>query len=74
MHTTEKTQRLLYHRKYSKTNDSEMGITYAAWNATCEMVLAMLCKLLELANTSPEVLEFMSNHDIDTAVQRNFGG
>jgi hypothetical protein len=48
-----------------------MGLTYAEWKATCEMALNLLCKLLERANTSPEVLEFMSNHDIDTAVQKD---
>ena len=49
-----------------------MGVTYAEWKATCEMALDMLCRLLERAYTSPEVMEFMSNHDIDTTVQKNF--
>ena len=46
-----------------------MGLTYAEWKATCEMALDLLCRLLERANTSPEVMEFMSNHDIDIVVR-----
>jgi hypothetical protein len=48
-----------------------MGLTYAEWKATCEMALVVLCELLNQANTSPEVMEFMSNHDIDITVQEN---
>jgi hypothetical protein len=48
-----------------------MGLTYAEWKATCEMALNFLCKLLKRANASPEVMEFMGNHDIDTAVQKD---
>jgi hypothetical protein len=49
-----------------------MGVTYAEWKATCEMALIVLCELLKRANTSSEVMEFMSNHDIDTTVQKIF--
>jgi hypothetical protein len=35
------------------------------------VALVMLWKLLKQANTAPEVMEFMSNHDIDTTVQKN---
>ena len=48
-----------------------MGVTYTEWKATCGMTLVLLWKLLELANTSSEVMEFMSNHDIDKAAREN---
>ena len=48
-----------------------MGLTYAKWKATCEMALYLLCKLLKRAKTSPEVMDFMSNHNIDIAVQKD---
>jgi hypothetical protein len=36
------------------------------------MALFMLCGLLPLANTSPELVELMSNHDIDSEVRNTF--
>jgi len=32
----------------------------------------MLCTLLRDANTSPDLVQFISNHDVDTAVQKDF--
>ena len=42
---------------------------YLEWQDTCSTALDMLCELLPLANTSPELVEFMSNHDIDLEVR-----
>jgi hypothetical protein len=53
-------------------NGPEIGLDYVKWKQTCKLALVVLCKLLKRANTSPEVMEFMSNHDIDTLVQDNF--
>jgi hypothetical protein len=36
------------------------------------MALSMLCELLPQANTSPELVEFMSNYDIDLEVRNIF--
>jgi hypothetical protein len=36
------------------------------------MVLDILCKLLQIASISPELVEFVSKHDIDPAVQTDF--
>lgn len=47
-----------------------MGIIYAEWRATCDMTLGMLCKLLQGANPSPELVQFISNHDIHSPVQK----
>jgi len=56
---------------YSRNNDNpEMGIIYAEWRATCDMTLGMLCKLLQGANPSPELVWFISNHDIHSSVQK----
>ena len=35
------------------------------------MALAMLCKLLKIANTSPELVNYISNNDIGLEVQNN---
>ena len=35
------------------------------------MVIDILCKLLQLASLSPELVEFVSKHDIDPAVQND---
>jgi len=43
---------------------------YAEWKATCRMALVLLCKLLQRANTSRELVQFMSNYDIDLVVRR----
>jgi hypothetical protein len=48
-----------------------MGI-YAEWKATCHMALELLCRLLQRANTSRELVQFMSNSDIDFAVRQTF--
>ena len=34
------------------------------------MTLGMLCKLLQGANPSPELVRFISNHDIHSSVQK----
>jgi len=39
------------------------------WKETCSMALNGLCKLLPLANTSSDLVQFMSNHDIDSEVR-----
>ena len=36
------------------------------------MVLYILCRLFKIANTSSELVEFLSDHDIDPAVQKYF--
>ena len=36
------------------------------------MALDMLCQLLPRANTSPELVEFMSNHNIDSELRNTF--
>ena len=36
------------------------------------MVIYILCKLLQMASISPELVEFISKHDIDPAVQNDF--
>jgi len=43
---------------------------YAEWKATCHMALLMLCQLLRRANTSQELVQFMSNYDINLAVRQ----
>jgi len=45
---------------------------YLEWQETCSMALSMLCGLLPLANTSPELVEFMSNHNINSEVRNIF--
>jgi len=47
-----------------------MGLTYLEWKETCDMALNVLCGLLSQANTSPELVEYMTNHDIDSAVRK----
>ena len=42
---------------------------YLEWRETCDMALNMLCLLLPQANTSSDLVEFMSNHDIDSEVR-----
>ena len=49
-----------------------MGLIHAEWQGACDMALHMLCVLLQRSNTSPELVQFMSNHDIDSAVQNDF--
>jgi hypothetical protein len=34
------------------------------------MALDMLCELLPLANTSPDLVQFMNNYNIDSKVQK----
>jgi len=46
--------------------------TFPEWMATCDLALCMLSTLLQGANTSPDLVRFISNHDIDTAVQNYF--
>jgi hypothetical protein len=36
------------------------------------MALYILCTLFKIANTSSELVEFISDHDIDPAVQKHF--
>ena len=36
------------------------------------MVIYILCKLLQIASISAELVEFVSKHDIDPAVQNDF--
>jgi hypothetical protein len=49
-----------------------MGLTYLEWKETCDMTLNLIRKLLTRANTSPELVEYMANHDIDSAVRKKF--
>jgi len=49
-----------------------MGVTYLEWKAACDLALCMLCTLLQYADTSPDLVQFISNHDVDTAVQKDF--
>ena len=42
-----------------------------ALHCTCDTALFVLCKLLQIANTSPELVEFISKHDINPAVQNH---
>ena len=44
---------------------------YEEWRATCVTALYFLCKLLKITNTSPELVEFISTHDINPAVQND---
>jgi hypothetical protein len=47
---------------------------YLEWQETCSMALNMLCELLPLASTSSDsdLVEYMSNHDIDSEVRNIF--
>jgi len=57
---------------YSESNDSpEMGVIYVEWKATCDMTLSMLCKLLQGANSSLDLVRFISNHDIHPKVRES---
>ena len=47
-----------------------MGLIYSEWRATCDMTLGMVCKLLQGANPSPELVDFLSNNDIHRSVQK----
>ncbi|KAF8809938.1 hypothetical protein BYT27DRAFT_7187242 [Phlegmacium glaucopus] len=59
-------------RKYSGRNDSpETGLTYAERIATCAKALDMLCPLLQVANTSPDLVQFITNRDIHPAVRKD---
>ena len=49
-----------------------MGIIYAEWKATCDMAFNVLCRLLKWANTLRELIQYMSNLDIDSTVRKNF--
>lgn len=49
-----------------------MGLIYAEWRATCNMTFGILCKLLQEANASLELVRFMSNHDIHPTVQKSW--
>ena len=42
----------------------------AEWKAACDVALELLCQLLQRANTSQELVQFMSNYDIDFAVRQ----
>jgi len=46
-----------------------MGLTYLEWKETCVLALDVLCGLLPQANTSSDLVEYMSNHDIDWEVR-----
>jgi hypothetical protein len=46
-----------------------VGLIYAEWKATCAMAADILCKLLPEANTSPELVEFLDNHDINPEIR-----
>ena len=62
---------MVNYRIYSRT--SEMGlIMYAEWRAMCDMTLGILCKLLQGANPSPDLVEFISNsnNDIHPSIQK----
>ena len=63
-----------YHRQYSDSKDTtrESGLIYPEWDATCDMVLHMLSKLLKIANASLELVEFISHNDIALEVQNQF--
>ena len=41
-----------------------MGPIYTEWRATCDMTLGMVCKLLQGANPSLELVEFISTHKL----------
>jgi len=59
--------------KYSENNDSpEIGVIYVEWKTTCGLALKWLPRLLPQAHMSPALVQFMSNHDIDSAVQKTF--
>jgi hypothetical protein len=45
---------------------------YLEWQETCSLALDMLSELLPLANNSPELVEFMSNHDFDSELRNIF--
>jgi hypothetical protein len=56
---------------YSHSNDPPReGLIYAEWR-TCEMALCILSSLFKITNTSLELVEFVSGHDIDPAVQKH---
>ena len=58
-------------RIYCRNSDNlEMGPIYAEWRATCDMTLGIVCKLLQGANPSSELVGFVSNHDIHPSVQK----
>ena len=42
---------------------------YVQWKVTCKMALYSPSKLLQISNTSPELVKFISKHDINPAVQ-----
>ena len=42
------------------------------WKETCALALRLLLILLPLAHSSPELVQFMTNNDIDPAVRKNF--
>ncbi|KAF8801652.1 hypothetical protein BYT27DRAFT_6785965 [Phlegmacium glaucopus] len=55
---------------YSESNNNiEMGLIYAEWRATCDMTVGMLCKLLQGANPSPKLVDFISKYDIHLTVK-----
>jgi len=53
---------------YFGIDSPEMG----EWKATCDLVLVLLCQLLPRANTSRDLVQFMSNYDIGLVVRQNF--
>jgi len=59
--------------KYFRKNDSlEMCVAYLEWKATCDLALGVLPRLLKRAHTLPELVQFMSNPDLDSAVRMDF--
>ena len=63
------------HRKelVLKRNDSpEMDLIYQECKKTCELAFIMLGDLLQRAKPSPELVKFMSNNDIHSAIQGEF--
>ncbi|KAF8801648.1 hypothetical protein BYT27DRAFT_7197867 [Phlegmacium glaucopus] len=53
-------------------DDPNMGPVYPEWKATCDMTLSMLRKLLQESNASPELVQFISNHDIHPMIRKSF--
>ncbi|KAF8809941.1 hypothetical protein BYT27DRAFT_7187250 [Phlegmacium glaucopus] len=56
-------------RNYSDSPNT--GLTYMEGIATCAQALDMLCPLLQVANTSPDLVQFITNCDIHLAVRKD---